>query len=136
MSRSAIYTINSSVQTVPLNGIIDPGTVIRRFGCNLFLSGNGIREVGEGYYEYNITVTAAPSAVGVVTITAYKDGVAIPGATASETVAAADDLVNLSLDFILREPCNCCEDGGSSITFVLTGTASNINNIAITAVKI
>lgn len=136
MSRSAIYTTNSSVQEVPLNGIINPGTVIRRFGCNLYLSGNGIREIGEGYYEYNITVTAASTAAGEVTITAYKDGVAIPGATASETVAAADDLANLSLDFILREPCACCEDGGSSITFVLTGTASNVNNIAIAANKI
>lgn len=135
MSRSAIYTTNPSVQAVAINGIIDPGTVIRRFGCNLQLSGNAIREEGEGYYEYNVSATVAPTAIGTVTITAFKNGVAIPGATASESVATANTPVNLSLNFMLREPCACC-DGGSNITFVLTGTASNVNNIAIVAEKI
>lgn len=135
MSRSAIYTTNQSVQAVALNGVINPGTVIRRFGCNLQLSGNAIREEGEGYYEYNVSITAAPTAIGTVTVTAYKDGVAIPGAIASEAVSTANNPANLALDFILKEPCACC-DGGSNITFVLTGTASNVNNIAIVAEKL
>lgn len=135
MSKSAIYTTNQSVQSVAINGIIAPGTVIRRFGCNFNLSGNAIRIAGEGYYEFNTSITLAPTTEGEVTVTAYKDGVAIPGAIASETAAAAGDLVNLSLDFILREGCPCC-DSGSNITFVLTGTAASVTNIAITGDKL
>lgn len=135
MSRSAIYTTNSSVQAVAINGIINPGTVVRRFGCNLNLSGNAIRLEGEGYYNFSCSITAAPTAAGTMTVTAYKDGVAIPGATASASTSVADNPINLNLDFILREPCACC-DGGSNVTFVLTGSAGNVNNIAITAEKI
>lgn len=135
MSKSAIYTTNQSVQAVAINGVITPGTVIRRFGCNIALSGNGLRVEGEGYYKFDTSITLAPTAAGDVTVTAYKDGVAISGAIASGTAAVADDIVNLGLDFIIREGCPCC-DGGSNITFVLTGTAANVTNIAITGEKL
>ena len=43
MSKSLIYVVNTSTQNVLVNGIITPGTIIRRFGQNLGLSGNGIQ---------------------------------------------------------------------------------------------
>lgn len=134
MSRSAIYIANNTIQSVVENGVINPGVVTRRFGDNLRLEGSSIRECGTGYYKYDASFTVAPTAEGNVTITAYKNGTIIPGATASGTAAAAGDFVNLSLDFITREFCGCCEDI-SSITFILTGTASNITNVGITGEK-
>ena len=134
MSKSLIYTANTSSQSVALNGIINPGTVVRRFGPNLTLSGNAIQIAGAGYYDIDTSFTVAPTAAGEVTITAYLDNVAIPGASATGTVATADDYITLPVTAVFRQPCECWE-GLSSLTFVLTGTAANVTNSAIVVEK-
>ena len=133
MSKSLLYTVNTSVQEVPINGIIEPGTTIRRFGQNIVLSGNGIQIEGAGYYEINADFTLAPTAAGEATITAYLDGVAIPGATATVT-AAGGDFANLSIVAVIKEGCPCC-NGVKTLTFVLSDTASSITNSAIVVEK-
>lgn len=135
MSKSAIYTVNSSAQNVAVNGTINLGTVNRRFGPNLNLSGDAISISGAGYYDIDASITVAPTAIGVVTVTAFKDGIAIPGATASANVAAANTAVNLSINALVREACPCC-DGLSNISFVLTGTASSVTNMAVVIEKL
>ena len=135
MSKSAIYTVNTSSQNVTPNGIIGLGSVIRRFGPNLHLSGNAIQIEGAGYYDIDASITVAPTTAGNVTISVYKDNVLIPGATATETAAEANDPVNLSITALVREQCPCC-DGASNLTFVLTGTASAISNIAVVVQKL
>jgi len=135
MSRSAIYTVNQSAQNVAVNGTLNLGSVIRRFGPNLTMSGNAIQISGAGYYDIDASITLAPSAAGNVTITAFVDNVAIPGATVTGSVATANDPVNLSLSSLFREGCPCCE-GLSNLTFVLTGTAASVTNVAIVVEKI
>lgn len=135
MSRSALYVANTSNQDVLVDGIINPGTIVRRFGPNINLAGNAIQLAGAGYYEINASITAAPTAAGEVTVTIFKDGVALQGATATVTAAGAGDYVNLSISSLVREFCSCC-DGLSNLTFVLTGTNSTITNIAITVEKV
>lgn len=135
MSKSAIYTANSSAQNVAINGVISPGTVVRRFGPNLTLSGNAIQVDGAGYYNIEASITAAPTAAGNVTITVFKDGVAIPGATATQSTTTANNPVNISISSLVREFCSCC-DGLSNLTFVLTGTASAVSNVAIVIEKL
>lgn len=134
MSKSLIYTVNTSTQSLAVNSIISPGTVIRRFGPNLALSGNAIQIAGAGYYDIDTSFTVAPTAAGEVTITAFLNNVAIPGATATVTATAADDSVVLPIVAVFREPCQCCE-GLSNLTFVLTGTAANVTNSAIVVEK-
>lgn len=135
MSKSVIYTANSSAQNVAVNGVINPGTIIRRFGPNLGLSGDAIQIDGAGYYDIDASITAAPTAAGNVTITIFKDGVAIPGATATQSTTAANNPINLSISSLVREFCPCCS-GLSNLTFVLTGTAASVTNVAIVVEKI
>lgn len=135
MSKSAIYTANTSAQSVAVNGLINPGTIIRRFGPNLGLSGNAIQIDGAGYYDIQASFTAAPTAAGNVTVTVFKDGVAVPGATATQSTTAANNPVNISISALVREFCPCC-DGLSNLTFVLTGTASSVTNSAIVVEKL
>ena len=134
MSKSLIYTANTSVQNLAVNSIINPGTVIRRFGPNLSLSGNAVQAAGGGYYDIDASFTIAPTAVGTVTVTAYLDNVAIPGAVATGSVSTANNTVTLPINAVFRKPCQCC-DSLSSLTFVLTGTAANITNSAIVVEK-
>ena len=91
MSKSALYVANTSAQDVTVDGIITPGTIVRRFGPNITLSGNAIQVAGAGYYEFNASITAVPTAAGEVIVTIYKDGVPLQGATATGTAAAAGD---------------------------------------------
>ena len=135
MSQSIIYLVNSSTQEVSDNGIINPGTIVRKYGQNLNLSGNGIQVAGSGYYDITASFTIVPTETGEVTVTLLKDGVAVPGATATETAAAAGDYVNLSVIGIVRESCYCC-DGMSSLTFLLTGIDSSVVNSAIKGEKL
>lgn len=135
MSKSAIYVANTSAQNVALNGTINPGSIIRRFGPNLGLSGNAIQIDGAGYYNIQASITAAPTAAGNVTITVFKDGVAVPGATATQSTTAANNPVNVSISSLVREFCPCC-DGLSNLTFVLSGTAAAVSNVAIVVEKI
>ena len=135
MSKSALYTANVSNQVVAVDGVINPGTIIRRFGGNLNLSGNAIQVAGPGYYDVDASFVVAPTAEGEVTITAYLNGVVVPGGIATATVAAAGDSANLSFNFVVRQNCSCCE-GLSNLTFVLTGTAANVTNAAIVVEKL
>ena len=106
MSKSAIYTTNVSAPTVAVGGIVPFGTTTRRYGCNIRQDGNAITLCGQGYYLVNISATLAPTAAGTVSLTAQKDGVAIIGATASQTVAAAG-IANLDITAIVRNACGC-----------------------------
>ena len=135
MSKSALYVANTSNQTVQVDGIITPGTIVRRYGPNIGLAGNAIQIAGAGYYEINASLTAEATAAGEITVTVYKDGVPLQGATATETAAAVGDFVNLSISAIVREFCSCC-DGLSNLTFVLTDNDTTITNVAITVEKL
>lgn len=135
MSQSAIYVVNNSAQNVAVNGVISLGTIIRKFGQNLNLSGNAIQINGAGYYDLDASITLAPTAAGNVTVTAYKDNVIIPGAIATGSTTAANNPINLSISSLVREFCPCCE-GLGNITFVLTGTAANVSNIAVVVEKV
>lgn len=135
MSKSAIYTVNTSTQSVAVDGIINPGTVIRRFGPNLDLSGNALQISGAGYYDIDASFTLAPTAAGTVTITAFLNNVPIPGATVSGSTTTANNPINVSLSSLVRQSCPCCE-GVSTLTFVLTGTEASITNSAIVVEKL
>ena len=105
---------------------------IRRYGCDVALNGNAVNITGAGYYDVDASVTVTPAAAGTVTITLYKDGVAVPGATASET-AAANGTVDLSIPALVRQVC-CA--AGSALTLVLTGAAATVNNVALRVQRI
>ena len=132
MSKSAIYTANTSAQTVAVNDIIPVGTTSRRFGCNIRQDGNTITLTGPGYYLVNASATIAPTAAGTVSVTGQKDGVAVIGATAAATTTAAAESANLSLGFIARN-VSC---GSSILSFVLSGAESTVTNLAVTVTKL
>lgn len=133
MSRSALYTANTNIQTVPVDGIIPLGNIVRRFGCAIELNGTGITIDTPGYYDVNVSVTATPTAIGTVTATLLNNGTVVPGATASAAVATVGNPANLSFESIVRVFCN---GDTSSLTLVLTGTESSIVNVAVTVTKI
>lgn len=140
--KSAIYTANTSANTITLTtaqptASIPLGTIIRRFGKNIHLSGNGILLNGEGYYDMDASVTLTPVTAGNYTITLFKDGVAVPGATQTVTAAAASS-VTFNIPALVR--LQCCSSS-STLTLVLSSTAAvslvvTINNVGVVVEKI
>lgn len=129
MSKAFIYCVNQSAQEVQENGIVNPGTVIRRFGCNLGLSGNGVEVRGDGYYQIIASVTLDPTEAGGVTVTLLEDGVPITGAIA--TTAGATD-VTLVIPAAIR--LRCC-DSASAIT-CQASAACTVSNFTIQVEKL
>ena len=117
MGKSLIQVANQSNVTIGVNSIIPLGSVQRRYGCNLRLSGNGIECSGEGYYKVDASVSVSPTAVGPVTVALYNNGVQIPGAIAYGSVATADTPVTLAIVATLRQSC-CC-DSADNLTLML-----------------
>lgn len=142
MSKSAIYTANTTPTTLTLTAAqptatLSLGTVIRRFGCNIQLSGNGILVEGSGYYDIDASVTATPTTAGNYTLSLYQDGVAVPGATQTVTAAAAAS-ITFNIPALVR--LQCC-NSSATLTLVLSTTAALpatvvVNNAAVTVEKI
>ena len=130
--KSALYAAMQTPTAVAVDGVIPLGSLIRRYGCDVALNGDAVNITGAGYYDVDASVTVSPAAAGTVTITLYKDGVAVPGATASET-AAANGTVDLSIPALVRQVC-CA--AGSALTLVLTGAAATVNNVALRVQRI
>lgn len=133
MARSAIYTALTTATSVISGALIPLGQTIRRFGCNIQRDGNAITLRGEGYFLVNISVTAAPAAAGTVTVTLNRDGVPVTGATASNSTSVAANPVALPVTAIVRNP-GCCDS--SSLSIVLTGQNSTVQNVAFDVVKL
>lgn len=132
MSRSAIYTTNTTPTAIAVGNIIPVGTTVRRFGKCINQDGNTITLSGPGYYLVNASATVAPTAAGTVSITGQKDSVAVIGATASATTSAAAESANLSLDFVVLN-VGC---GSSILSFALGGADSTVSNLAVTVTKL
>lgn len=126
--KSAIFTVNSSGQTLAENGQVPFGSAVRRYGCNCMLDGGSISLLGSGYYDASVSLTVEPTAEGTITAQLYKDGVAIPGAIATATAAAAGDAVTLPISCLVRNcGCNC----NGTLSLMVTAEATLVNCAAV-----
>lgn len=140
--KSAIYTANTSANVITLTAqqpatAIPLGTTVRRFGCNLRLSGTGVLAEGEGYYDINTSVTATATTAGNYTVKVLADGVEIPGANQTVT-AAAGSVIAFNIPALIR--IACCKSA-ATITLQISTTATlpvtvTINNVGVVVEKI
>lgn len=129
MSKSLIYTVNSAENVLAIGDTIPLGSVIRRYGCDIILNGNAISLGDSGYYDVNASVTLVATAAGPVTVTLYQDGVAVPGATATVTAAAAGD----NVAFPITAQVRVFRCGASNLSLVVSDGAATTVNVAVNA---
>ena len=126
MSKSALYAINSTQQTLASGGSVDLGNPVHGFGqtrCQKTIdaSGNNLTLRDGGMYGIVISATVTASAPATVTLQAFQDGVAF-GIPKSVTIAAANDVESITLNLGPRVACS----GSSIITLAATTTAGNV----------
>lgn len=132
MSCAAIYTANTSSQSVGVNTAVNLGTINRRFGCALNAGSTSVSISKPGYYAVTAVITFTAPATGVAAISLQQNGVQVPGATVADTVTTAVTEQNtMSLTAIVRST-----SGNDTLTFVNTGIAITPSNVAVTAVKL
>ncbi len=130
--KSILYGANQATQTVAVNGVINFGSVVRKYGCNAYMSGGNAVITGVGYYDIDTNFRLVATAATASTITLYKDGVAIPGAIATVNPAAIGDVVSVSIPAVVKNLCGCEQ----TITAVLTGSGANLSDAAIVVRKV
>ena len=129
MSRALILASNTNTQTLTNGGVVNFGSVVRRYGCNLKMSGGNVVAKGEGYYPVfaNVSFTAT---AGTATIQIYKDGVEIPGARVVRTTVA-DTTFAITIPTAIRQ--RCCNE--STIEVKINGVTATVVNASILVTK-
>ncbi len=131
MSKSLLYASNTVSQTVSSTStVLNIGTAVRKYGCSIKLSGSNIVLADSGFYDVYTNLTFEASAAGTVQVQLYKNGTAIPGASASFTVAEGSTYA-VSVPCVVRNTC-CCE---SILTIVISGVAGAINTVSAVVKK-
>lgn len=132
MSNAVLYLANQNEQSVPVNGAINFGNVIRRYGSNISsLGGNAVLK-GNGYYMVTANITFTDTAAGTATVTLLADGVPIPGATATITTGTANAAHTETIPAVVR--VTCCKS--TVITAVVTGVEIDVTNAGLVAEKL
>lgn len=127
--KTALYVANPTAQIVAVGGAVDLGSVIRRVGCGADLNGNDII-IGSGFFTVDASIALLGTATGTTTVTLYKDGMPVQGATASASLVT-DDLETVSINAIVRNGCI-----PSNLTFVVSGTGATVNNSAVVVERV
>lgn len=140
-------TRNSADQTVAVGGTIDLGSVYRKYckkvnGIKAFdFNGTSIALQQSGIYHITATIVATSSAAGNVTIQMLENGIAIPGAFATETITTTDtELRTLTIDVyvivdngcLLGQPTTLAKN----ISLQVLETAATINNVVVNVEKV
>lgn len=140
--RPELSTVSSIASSVSVNGVIPLGSVVRKRGtknCNcvspIDLSGNSIVVSEPGYYDFDFTATFTAPTEGNVTISLYQNGVPVAGFTATTTIITADAQV-ASISISAPDVRVFCNGAPTAFTFVVTGTAANFSNVAVSVKKI
>lgn len=131
--KSGIYTANSRISDTVVGDILQLGSVVRRFGKNLELSGDTIYAFGRGYYNVDVNITFTGKAAGDATFQIYEDGVPVAGAKATVTVSTPDTEKNsVTIPALIRNCKDCCR---KAITVVVSGIDVTTSNVGAVVVK-
>lgn len=127
---SILYVANTTPQDVEINGAINFGNIVRRYGKNINLSGGNIQTSGQGYYITDVSVDFI-GAAGTTLFTAYENGVAIPGARIAVTTTAGTAYEIHLPTFVTRN--TCCID--KTISIVVSGAEASDLTASATIIK-
>lgn len=129
--KSALYAANTQSQTLVTGGTVNFGSIVRKYGCNLEMSGGNPVVAGYGYYGIDVNISFTAGDAGDVIIALYKDGTPITGAK-STTAVAASSAYSVSIPAIIREACNC----ESTVTVTVSGVPVVVDNAAVVIEKL
>lgn len=142
-----ISLVNTTTQELETNELVNLGFVAREVSSKnkccvgtFSSSGTSLSLNHKGVYHITVTAIVSAPAAGVVTLQLFANGLAVPGAVASETITTATtELRTLVIDTFILVDSNCVLNSSTvspvSISIVNTGVDANITNIITNVVK-
>lgn len=141
-------TRNIATQEVATDGVVSLGQVYRRYcrknncGVKTFdFNGTSIALQQQGIYHITATITFSAPVAGIVTFQLTDNGVAIPGALASETITTATTEVRTTtLDYYVLVDSDCVLGQSAteveSVSIINTGVDATITNVVVNVDKV
>lgn len=143
-----VGTRNAGTQTVLTDGIINIGTVYRRYckptcnGLPTFVNnGNSITLNGQGIYHVTAKFVGSGTETGALTVQAVENGIDILGEFATEAITVADtQLRTVMLDFYVLVDRTCILGNSSTlaktISFDNTGVGATFTSVTVNVDKV
>lgn len=136
-----IYSYTNSDQTIATNGKLAYATDAIKTGCTVRHTPGGttFNLVKPGYYYVTVTAVGAASATATtpLVLQLFNGSNAVAGATASELSTGTSDIVDLTINTIIKVCPSCCAiDNSVAISVVNTGISAIYSNTTITITKI
>lgn len=141
-------TKNVGTQTVLTDGVINIGSVYRKF-CKKNLCGvptfnrtaNDISLQHEGIYHITATLVGSGDVAGVVTVQLFANGEAISGAFSSQTITTADtELRTFVIDYYVLVDKDCLLGRESTlaqtVSLVNTGVDATFTSVVVNVDKV
>ena len=140
-------TRNIATQEVATDGVVSLGQVYRRYcrkcsGVKTFdFNGTSIALQQQGVYHITATITFSAPVAGIVTFQLTDNGVAIPGALATETITTATtEIRTTTLDYYVLVDSDCVLGQSAteveSVSIVNTGVDATITNVVVNVDKV
>lgn len=138
---------NFATQEVVEGGLINLGAVYRKY-CRRI---NGIRTFEfdntdvilqqSGIYHITITAVASGNVAGDVTISLFENGIAVPGAFATETITTPEtELRTLVIDYYALVDSTCVLGNTAvlqkALTLVNTGVEATFTSVVLNVEKV
>ncbi len=143
-----IGTKNTTSQTVPTGGLINLGSVYRKYckknscGVKTFeFTNNAIALQQQGMYLVKVSATFTGTAAGTATIQLLENGVAVPGVLASQTITTAGtEIRSISFDYFVLVDSTCLLGNVSTVTKNIslqnTGVGTTITSLIVDVLKV
>lgn len=140
-------TKNIGTQTVLADGIVNIGSVYRKFckknRCGVPAFSRTAQDVSlqhQGIYHVTATFVVSAPAAGTVTVQLLENGVVVDGAFASETITTADtELRTMVIDYYILVDADCVLGNESTlaktISFQNTGDDATYTSVIVNVTK-
>lgn len=139
---------NTGTQTVLTDGIINIGSVYRRFckknSCGIGAFSRTAQDITlnhSGIYHITATFVGSGEAAGVVTVQLLENGEPVAGAFSSETITTVDtELRTFVIDYYILVDKDCVLGSSStiakSISFSNTGVDATFTSVVVNVDKV
>lgn len=139
--RAELSLVNGVSTSVPVNTSLNLGNVVRKRraknDCGNYpidqTGNNGVIINKPGYYRFLINLTFTAPTDGNVTISLLQNGIAVPGYTATVTIATTQVV---SLAIVAPDIRVYCGNVPSIFTFNVSGVDITTSNVAVSVLEV
>ena len=140
--KSILDAYSNTSRTYLANTNIIYDNIYKQSGQSInFTAGSStVNLVKSGVYLVMFSADATASVAGNITVTLSRNGVVVPGATATETAVGTTDVHNLNISTIIEvgDTCCCSGFGVSQIPLIVanSGVGATFTNVKLVVIKL